>query len=120
MKAWVDEENRALVELCLARHAKSTRRFVNAWIDTAFDGHLVLPRSQIEELGLDVIADTEAILADGSKTQLRCYYCVVEWLSCIVPVQVIENEGQLPLIGTGLLAQVDLRINYRTRVCTLT
>lgn len=120
MKAWVDEENRALVELCLARHAKSTRRFVNAWIDTAFDGHLVLPRSQIEELGLDVIADTEAILADGSKTQLRCYYCVVELLSCIVPVQVIENEGQLPLIGTGLLAQVDLRINYRTRVCTLT
>jgi clan AA aspartic protease len=120
VKAWVDEENRALVELSLARHAESTRNAVSAWIDTAFDGHLVLPRSQIEELGLDVIADTEAILADGSKTQLRCYYCVVEWLSGIVPVQVIENEGQLPLIGTGLLAQVDLRINYRTRVCTLT
>ncbi len=118
MRAWVDEENRALVELSLAHHAKSTRSAVSAWIDTAFDGHLVLPRSTIEELKLDLIAD--AILADGSKTRLRCYYCVVDWLGSIVPVQVIENEGQLPLVGTGLLAQVDLRINYRTRVCTLT
>ena len=120
MRAWVDEENRALVELSLARHAKSTRSAVSAWLDTAFDGHLVLPRSQIEELGLDVIADAEAILADGSRTRLRCYYCVVDWLGSIVPIQVIENEGQLPLLGTGLLAQADLRINYRTRVCTLT
>ena len=120
MRAWVDEENRALVELSLACNAKSTRNAVNAWIDTAFDGHLVLPRSQIEELGLDVIADTEAILADGSKTRLRCYYCVVDWLGGIVPIQVIANDGQLPLIGTGLIAQVDLRINYRTQVCTLT
>jgi hypothetical protein len=34
-------------------------------------------------------------------------------------VQVVENVGGIPLIGTALLSNVDLRINYRDRVCTL-
>lgn len=119
MKAWVDEENRAMVEVHVANHAQSKRQTIRAWIDTAFDGHLVMPKSEIERLNLDVLADTDAVLADGSTARLRCYYCVVDWMGQIVPVQVVENVGHLPLIGTALLAKVDLRINYRTRECTL-
>ena len=120
MKAWVDEENRAMVEVHIATHARAERQAIHAWIDTAFDGHLVLPKSVIDILGLDVIADTDAILADGSTTRLRCYYCVIEWLGQMIPAQVVENAGNLPLIGTELLSKVDLRINYRSGVCTLT
>ncbi|XZE36710.1 hypothetical protein SH501x_002294 [Pirellulaceae bacterium SH501] len=119
MKAWIDEENRAMVELQVANHAKGQRKTIHAWIDTAFDGHLVMPKSEIEHLTLGVLADTEAVLADGSKARLRCYYGIVECMGRIVPVQVVENAGGLPLIGTALLSSVDLRINYRERVCTL-
>jgi clan AA aspartic protease len=119
LKAWIDEENRAMVELQVANHARGQRKTIQAWIDTAFDGHLVMSKSEIERLGLGVLADTDAVLADGSKARLRCYYCIVEWMGQIVPVQVVENIGGLPLIGTALLSNVDLRINYRDRVCTL-
>ena len=119
MKAWIDEENRAIVEVCVANHARSQRQSIQAWIDTAFDGHLVMPKSEIERLGLGVLADTDAVLADGSTARLRCYYCVVDWMDQTIPVQVVENIGNLPLIGTALLSTVDLRINYRTGVCTL-
>ena len=119
MKAWIDEENRAMVELHVANHAKAPRKIIHAWIDTAFDGHLVMPKSDIVNSGLGVLADTDAVLADGSTTRLRCYYCVVDWMDQTIPVQVVENIGNLPLIGTGLLSRVDLRINYRTRVCTI-
>lgn len=119
MKAWVDQENRAMVEVCVANHARSERQTIHAWIDTAFDGHLVMPTSEIERLSLNVLADTDAVLADGTTTRLRCYYCVVDWMNQIIPVQVVENIGNLPLIGTALLSKVDLRINYRTGVCTL-
>lgn len=119
MKAWVDEENRAMVEVQVASHARSKRQAIHAWIDTAFDGYLVMPKSEIERLSLGVLADTDAVLADGSTARLRCYYCVVDWLNEIIPVQVVENVGILPLIGTALLAKVDLRINYRTGDCTL-
>ena len=120
MKAWIDEQNRAMVEVHIRSHARSQRQTIHAWIDTAFDGHLVMPKSEIERLGLGVIADTDAVLADGSTVRLRCYYCVVEWLDQTIPVQVVENLGYVPLIGTALLLSADLRINYRTRVCTLT
>ncbi len=120
MKAWIDEVNRAMVEVQVANHVKAQRQSIPAWIDTAFDGHLVMPRSEIEKLDLAVLADTDAVLADGSTARLRCYYCVVDWMDQVVPVQVVENLGSLPLIGTALLSLVDLRINYRTRVCTLT
>ena len=119
MKAWIDEEDRAMVEVFVANHARSQRQSIQAWIDTAFDGHLVMSKSEIERLGLSVLADTEAVLADGSTARLRCYYCVVDWMGQTIPVQVVENIGNLPLIGTALLSMVDLRINYRARVCTL-
>ncbi len=111
MKAWIDEDKRAIVEVYVANHARSPRQSIQAWIDTAFDGHFVMPKSEIERLGLRVLADTDAVLADGSTARLRCYYCIVDWMEQTIPVQVVENIGKLPLIGTALLSAVDLRIN---------
>jgi clan AA aspartic protease len=119
VKAWIDKENRALVEVSIASHTKANRESIDAWIDTAFDGHLVMPKSEIERLGLRVLADTDAILADGITTRLRCFYCVVDWMDQTIPIQVVKNVGNLSLIGTSLLAMLDFRINYRDRVCTL-
>ncbi len=119
MKAWIDADKRAMVEVSVANHARSQRQSIQAWIDTAFDGHLVMPKSEIERLGLSVLADTDAILADGSMARLRCYYCVVDWMEQTIPIQVVENIGNLPLVGTALLSMVDLRINYRTGDCTV-
>ena len=66
MRAWIDDQNRAMVEVSIASHARSKRENVEAWLDTAFDGHLVMPKSEIVRLGLGVLADTDAVLADGS------------------------------------------------------
>ena len=108
-----------MVEILVANHAKAQREPVVAWIDTAFDGYIVLPKSEIERLNLGVIADTDAILADGSTVRLRCYYCVVDWLGRTTPIQVVENTGNMPLVGTALLSLADIRINYRTGICTV-
>lgn len=66
MKAWVDQENRAMVEIQVASHARSKRHAIPAWIDTAFDGYLVMPKSEIERMSLGVLADTDAVLAYGA------------------------------------------------------
>ena len=42
-----------------------TKKYVTAWIDTASDGHLVFPQRLINELQLEPLVETEAILADG-------------------------------------------------------
>ena len=87
------------------------------WVDTAFNGYFVFPRGLIEELGLEQEAATDAVLADGSRVTLESYVCYVEWFGSIVPAQVIANEGSLPLLGTVMLADRVLLVDYsRKRV----
>jgi clan AA aspartic protease len=108
----VDEQGRALLEVAIARELECSSTAVTTWIDTAFDGHLVFSQNLIDELGLDALVETEAILADGSKVQLETFLCYVDWFGERMPVQVIANDGKYPLLGTGLLMRRILHIDY--------
>jgi len=112
VKGFVDDRNRALVAIRVANGLRAETSEILVWIDTAFDGHLVLSKEQIAKLDLDSLVETEVILADGSKVALESYYCVVDWFGTKFPVQVIENEGRFPLLGTGLLDGRTIRISY--------
>ena len=112
MNGRVDEGNRALIDIPVSSKIDSECVQVAAWIDTAFDGHLVFSADLINELGLESLVETEAILADGSKVSLETFICFVDWFGERIPVQVIANEGKYPLLGTGLLEGRRLSINY--------
>jgi len=75
--------------------------------------------SLIEELKLDSLVDTEAILADGRKVTLETFICYLDWFGNVIPLQVIANDGKLPLLGTGLLENHVLHIDYVNRQLTL-
>jgi clan AA aspartic protease len=120
MKGFVDDRNRALIPIQVASGLNAEIAEVLAWIDTAFDGHLVFSKALISKLELDSLVETEAILADGSKVAMESYYCVVDWFGQKVPVQVIENEGRFALLGTGLLDSRTVHINYETKTVTIT
>ena len=115
----VDERSRALIDIGVRKSPDSELVTVTAWIDTAFDGHLVFPMSLIEKLNLESLVQTEAILADGKLVTLKTFVCYVDWFGEQIPLQVIANESQLPLLGTELLKDRDLHINYADRRLTL-
>jgi clan AA aspartic protease len=112
---YVDDSGRALLEISMAGSADGPWSPLVAWIDTAFDGHLVLSPQLVEELNLDTLAQTEAILADGSKVLLEAYLSYVDWFGEVIPVQVIASDGRYPLLGIGLLTRQVLHINYVTK-----
>ena len=111
MNGVVDDENRALLSVEVGRKL-SRRKPVTVWIDTAFDGHLVMPGEMIEGLRLDPLAKTEATLADGSVVTLQSHVAFIEWFGTPTAVQVIVGQGELPLLGTGLLSGRQLHIDY--------
>ena len=115
----VDEKGRALLDVPISSQSDGTYTSVTTWIDTAFDGHLVFPRELIDRLRLDALVETEAILADGSKVALETFLGFVEWFGHRLPLQVIANEGRFPLLGTGLLEQRVLHIDYAKKELTL-
>ncbi len=108
----VDELLRALLEVSVRRQPSGEAASVTVWIDTAFNGHLVFSKKLIDQLGLEQEAATDAILADGRQVTLESYVCYVDWLGAMVTAQLIANEGQLPLLGTELLAGRLLQIDY--------
>lgn len=119
MNGRVDESNRALLEISVCAQVNGNYSPVLTWIDTAFDGHLVFSGKLIEELHLEVLAKTEAVLADGSKVVLDTYLCYVDWFGDRKALQVIANEGRFPLVGTGLLDGRVLHVDYVAREVTL-
>ena len=120
MKGFVDDRNRALLPIQVASSLKAEPLEVLVWIDTAFDGHLVFSKELIRKLQLESLVETEAILADGSKITMESYFCVMDWFGQMVPVQVIENDGKFPLLGTGLLEGRTIHISYDAKTVAVT
>ncbi len=119
MNGRVDGSQRALLDVAVRRTVSDAPRVLTVWVDTAFNGFLVLPQELIEQLGLQQEAATEAILADGSLVTLESFVCYVEWFGDVVPAQVIGNNGKLPLLGTELLAKRKLLIDYAALFVTI-
>ena len=115
MDGKVDRADRAIVALNVSSTIDGTATKIQAWIDTAFTGDLVVPRAEIDRLGLLQSSAVMAGLADGKHVVLDAFTCFVEWLDEIRQVEVIESEGQCALLGTGLLRACKVEIDYRLR-----
>jgi clan AA aspartic protease len=91
----------------------------DAWVDTGFNGELVLPQSNVLALGLPRSAGIAATLGDGSQIVLDTYTCRIDWFGTSREIEVITNNGQWPLLGVGLLLSHELHIDYRALTMTL-
>ena len=92
---------------------------VEVWIDTGFNGDLVLPKLLIDALGLEKSGSVDAVLADGSPVELHTYTCVIDWFGLKRRLEVVANDGKYPLLGVGLLLGMELRANYSTLTLSL-
>ena len=115
MKGFVDEKLRALIRVPVSAAKEGERREIVVWIDTAFNGGLVVPKHQIEELGLVQESAAEAILADGQSVELEMYQCFIDWFGETYETQVAANESKFPLLGTQLLEGHRLEVDYRSQ-----
>ena len=99
----IDEYGRALLDLSLRATPSSASQVMEVWVDTGFTGDLVLPESLVNQLGLAQSAIIETVLADGSQSELVTYSCAVDWFGETYVIEVIANQGHVPLLGVGLL-----------------
>jgi len=90
------------------------------WIDTAFNGTLVLPRKRIAELALVKESSAEAVLADGQPVELETFACFFDWFGNSYETQVVANDGEYPLLGTMLLDSHRLYVDYLAKTVKLT
>jgi len=116
---YVDGLLRALIDVSISPTKTGSHESVEVWIDTAFNGGLVMPRELIHKLGLKNASSTDAILADGQLVELETFSCYLEWFGHRYRTQVIANDGEIPLLGTVLLSNRRLLIDYVTKSVSL-
>ena len=119
MTGHVDHEGRALVEIKLKSPVGGERLTVEAWIDTGFNGFLIVPRNLISQLHWPLAFSGRAILADGSEVDVEVYSGLIEWFGELRTVEVAAKDGQIPLLGVALLDGHSLNIDYKLRTINL-
>ncbi|MGL4464147.1 MAG: hypothetical protein ACRC1K_18515 [Planctomycetia bacterium] len=96
MTGRVDGELRAVPQAPSAASSGGPRQEVKAWVDTAFNGGLALPRELAAQLGLALAATTEALLADGTKVELEAYRCWVDRFGDTYRTEVLVGDARRP------------------------
>ena len=119
MNGHVDSYGRALVSVSVRPSDVEAARVIQVWIDTGFNGDLVLPQQQIDDLALPLSGTVKAILADGSEVALKRYACLIDWFGDERDLEVVANDGESPLLGVGLLVGHDLHTSYRPGEITI-
>lgn len=119
MNGRVDEQLRALVPIQVSATQTDETDEIIAWIDTAFNGSLVIPTARIDQLGLAQESSAEAILADGNKVELETFGCWIEWFGTRYHTQVVMNDSEYALLGTILLDGHRLEIDYPQKTVAL-
>ena len=119
MREQVDDAGRALLTLSIKPITGSDPVDLVVWVDTAFDGELVVPLNVVHDLELPQSAAVQATLANGTAVVLDTFDCEIAWFGQWRRVEVIANEGRLPLLGIGLLRSRKLTVDYETNVLEL-
>jgi hypothetical protein len=57
--------------------------------------------------------------ADGTQVLLKTFHCEIEWFGKFRSLEVIANDGEMPLLGVGLLLAKVLTIDYTNLTLSL-
>lgn len=113
MNGVVDSRGRALVTVGIRSAADDPETSLNAWVDTAFTGDLVLPRREVERLGLSRSTLTDVVLGDGQETQLPAFTAWIMWFGQLREVEVVASEVETALLGVTMMLGHRLVVDYR-------
>ena len=80
---------------------------------------MVLPKSVVKSLKLPQQSTAEAILADGKKVELATFGCEISWFDKSYVSQVTQSASQYGLLGTMLLKDRRLAIDYETKTLVI-
>ena len=118
----VSELNRAMLRVSLHPDAHSTTPVeLDAWIDTGFEGDLLVPESLLIQHAFVSLGPTQIDLADGQTRQMETYNGWITWFGVRRGILIFASSADdVVLLGTSLLATRRLLIDFPKRLVTIT
>ena len=102
--------NEAVVEV----EFQPSGQIIEFLLDTGFNGSLCVPRNILEKLNLKVEEETFFDGIGGHSEAIDIAFAEINWFDIFSDVSVLVNDGEDFLLGTQLLTNKELYINYKT------
>lgn len=113
IKGKISSNNEPLISLKLKGPVRTKQ--VLAVIDTGFKGYLAVPKNIIIEQGWQLIGSEKYEIATGALETFNVFLGEIEWENKSRPVYALVTNSKDILIGTKLLKDSILTINFCTK-----
>ena len=90
-----------------------------ALVDSGFDGQLALPYDVADNLSLEVIRLAEVTYAYGQRMEEIVCGGEILWHNAILSVEILLSDDEDPAIGTRLLKDCILTMNFIRNTLTI-
>lgn len=117
METFFDLNKHPKIKLIVVGARKSS--LLEAILDTGFDGYLSLPINIAVTLGIELTAIIPVEYADGRRSQELVFSVRVDFDGKEEIVPATLTAGAEALVGTALLANYELRVNFPRKKITL-
>lgn len=84
-----------------------------AIVDTGYNGEVILPENKVQEMGLEFLGTIDSELANGVVVEIELYSGRILWFGHIQEVAIGTTQSDDTLLGTLLLADCKLEIDFR-------
>lgn len=114
-KGLVNENLEAVLEIVLSNGAK-----IECVIDTGFNGSFLFPRSFVEENSMRFVGKEEVTMVEDNTIYIETALAEVNWMGEEFSVQILVSENNECLIGTQMLIDSKLEIDYKNFTVKIT
>ncbi|MGC2238441.1 MAG: hypothetical protein WA584_19965 [Pyrinomonadaceae bacterium] len=89
-------------------------------LDTGFNGFLLLPRKFIEDNLLDLVGRESVVMVEQNTIEIDIAAGEINWLGENVPGRILVSETDEALVGTQMLVDSVLEIDYKNLTVKIT
>ncbi|MEP6904225.1 MAG: hypothetical protein ABJA66_21075 [Actinomycetota bacterium] len=114
-KGFVTENSETILTNELSNGAQ-----IECVLDTGFNGFLLLPRKFIEDNSLDIVGRESVIMVEQNTTEVEVASGQINWLGKTLSVRILVSETDESLIGTQMLIDSLLEIDYKNLTVKIT
>ncbi len=114
-KGIVNENLEAVLQIRLLNGAT-----IYSVLDTGFDGSLLLPRKFAKENSMHFLGPEKVMLVEGISAEIETALVKMNWLSEEISIRIFISETDDALIGTEMLVDSVLEIDYKNRSVKIT
>jgi clan AA aspartic protease len=93
---------------------------IDCVLDTGFNGFLLLPRKFIEDNSLDFVGREAVIMVEQNTIDIDVASGEIKWLGKILSVRILVSETDEALVGTQMLIDSLLEIDYKNLTVKIT